>query len=452
MPNLSPEFVENMRALLGAQTDAFLAALEDAPALAMRVHRPGADVSRFVGGAVPWARGGYYLRPGARPGASIEHCAGAFYLQEASAMLPACVLDPARGERVLDLCAAPGGKASQLALALGGTGALVANEIDLSRARALAGNLERLGVVNALVASETPAHLAARWPGAFDAVLVDAPCSGEGMFRRDPDSRAQWSPAAPEGCRKRQAEILDAAAALVRPGGRLVYSTCTFNALENEESVRGFLARHADFSPWEFEVPALGASRGGMLRLWPHTSRGDGHFVARLRRAGEAAPPAAPPCRDDPAARGLLDALHEAAVRRLPAALEGARLRLLGGRLFAAPALAPDADGLRVVSPGTALLRAEKGRVEPEHALAMALEPADALRVAALCEAEARAFLAGEALPREGEKGWTLVTFAGLPLGWGKQSGGTLKNHLPKGLRRALRAERPAPATREIQN
>ena len=427
-----------MRGLLGAQLDAFVEALEGASALAMRLHRPEADASRFLDAPVPWARGGFYLREGARPGASIEHWAGAFYLQEASAMLPAAVLDAQAGERVLDLCAAPGGKASQIAQALGETGTLVANEIELSRARALAGNLERLGVTNALVISETPSRLAARWPGAFDAVLVDAPCSGEGMFRRDPQTRAQWTSAAPQGCQRRQAEILDAAAALVRPGGRLIYSTCTFNALENEGSVEGFLKRHPSFSPWEFETAGLGASQGGMLRIWPHRARGDGQFVARLRKAGDSPLESVPAQKADPAARALLDALHATAVHALPAPLM--RARLSGGRLFAVPARAPETDGMRVLSSGTALLRVEKNRVEPEHALAMALAPGGALRVATLCEAEARAFLAGEALAREGEPGWTLATYAGLPLGWGKQSGETLKNHLPKGLRRALRA------------
>lgn len=453
MQTLFPEFIQSMRALLGAETDAFVRAMEGPPALALRVHRCAEAALPFIEGAVPWADGGFYLRDGARPGASLAHWAGAFYLQEASAMLPAAVLSARPGERVLDLCAAPGGKASQMALAMGGEGALVANEIDPARARVLAGNLERLGVCNAVVTCETPARLAARWPGAFDAVLVDAPCSGEGMFRRDADTRAQWNPAAPAGCQKRQTEILDAAARLVRPGGRLVYSTCTFNALENEQSVRGFLARHADFSPWEFVAPGLGASEGGMLRVWPQRVRGDGQFVARLRRAGEAealwenAPQrgAARARRGEKAegaqdARNLLEQLCATAVRALPEPLSRARMRFVGGRLFAAPAAAPDTDGLRVIWPGTALLRAEKNRVEPEHALAMALAPRQALRVAPLGEDEARAFLAGESLHRAGEPGWTLVACAGLPLGWGKQADGALKNHLPKGLRKALRA------------
>lgn len=389
-------------------------------------------------------------------------------------MLPAAALKARPGERVLDLCAAPGGKSSQIALSMGGEGMLVANEVDTARARVLAANLERLGVTNAVVLNETPVRLAARWPEYFDAVLVDAPCSGEGMFRRDPQSREAWTDAAPRGCRKRQGEILTAAAKMVRPGGRLLYSTCTFNEEENEGSVADFLQAHADFAPEEFALPGLGASRGGMLRIWPHRARGDGQFAALLRRAGDArevsargdgadgsgglssahpaasidmwldALPKARPARragkaaPAPDVAALLQELGKCAVSALPVSPQSARLHLEGRRLIAAPLAAPELDGLRVVSPGLALLRAETGRVEPEHALAMALLPGMARREAALTEKEALAFIAGEALPREGEAGWTLVTHAGLPLGWGKQAGGMLKNHVPKGLRARL--------------
>ena len=474
MPELKPEFIANMRALLGEEAGAFFRALEGAPSLALRSHRGIEAAAPFIEGAVPWAEGGFSLRPGARPGASVAHWAGAFYLQEASAMLPAAALKAKPGERVLDLCAAPGGKSAQIALAMGGEGVLVANEVDTARARVLAANLERLGVTNAVVLNETPARLAARWPEYFDAVLVDAPCSGEGMFRREAQSREAWTDAAPRGCRKRQGEILTAAAKMVRPGGRLLYSTCTFNGEENEGSVADFLQAHADFAPEDFALPGLGASRGGMLRIWPHRARGDGQFAALLRRAGDAgevfargdgadgsgsrpsvhpaasidmwldALPKARPARragkaaPAPDVAALLQELGKCAVSALPVSPQSARLHLEGRRLIAAPLDAPELDGLRVVSPGLALLRAETGRVEPEHALAMALLPGMARREAALTEKEALAFIAGEALPREGEAGWTLVTHAGLPLGWGKQAGGMLKNHVPKGLRARL--------------
>lgn len=283
-------FIEEMRALLGAELDDFLAALEGEPALALRINplRPGAHAAaaEFCGDPVPWAENGFYLRPGVRPGASLAHACGAFYLQEASAMLSAAALGARPGERILDLCAAPGGKTTQIAAAMRGLGVLVSNEPVPSRARILAENLERLGVVNAIAVCAYPEALAARWPEWFDAVLVDAPCSGEGMFRREPAARTEWRPGAPAGCARRQAEILDRAAELLRPGGRLVYSTCTFNRLEDEGSIESFLQRHPEFSLEDFALPGAGRLEGGMLRAWPHRLRGDGHFVARLRKRG----------------------------------------------------------------------------------------------------------------------------------------------------------------------
>ena len=440
-PPLPIEFLNRMGGLLGDEYPAFLRALESPAALALRLNpkRAGAEAAArpFVDGPVPWAANGRYLnqREGLKPGSSVAHAAGAFYMQEASAMASAAVLNAKPGERVLDLCAAPGGKSTQIAAAMGDRGLLVSNDPEPARARALAGNLERMGAANALVVNALPQKLSARWPAYFDAVLVDAPCSGEGMFRRDPAARDEWKPAAPEGCARRQADILDEAAKLLRPGGRLVYSTCTFNDLENEGSVGGFLARHPDFAPEDFSLPGVGASTGGMLRLWPHRVRGDGHFVARLRRAGEPRErqaPAAP--RMDRAVADPLRAL-EREVCRLPAFATDMRLLIQGDRLYAQPLDAPRLDGLRVVCPGLCLLRVGRNHIEPEHALAMALPPEDALRTAELDGDQALAWLRGEALPFDGEAGWTLVLHAGLPLGWGKVSQGTLKNHLPKGLR-----------------
>ena len=354
-------------------------------------------------------------------------------------MASAAALDAQPGEAVLDLCAAPGGKSTQIAAAMKVRGLLVANDPEPTRARALAGNLERMGAANAIVVSSLPKSLAERWPETFDAILCDAPCSGEGMFRRDPESREEWTPAAPQGCAKRQAEILDRAAALLRPGGRLVYSTCTFNRLENEGSVEAFLARHPEFAPEDFALPGVGASASGMLRLWPHRLRGDGHFVAKLRKSGAAAGPGRkrriPAARPDPAVPERL-ALLKRDVCVLPEDIAAMRMFLQGDRLYAAPPEAPELAGLKVLVPGLCLGRVEKNRVEPEHALAMALDPACAHRAIELDDALASAFLAGEAVPVAGEKGWTLALWRGTPLGWGKVSEGVLKNHLPKGLRR----------------
>ena len=438
---LPDAFLDNMRKLLGDEYPAFLRALDQPPALALRLNpkraNAGEAAGAFIDGPVPWAEQGRYLnqREDLRPGASIAHFAGAFYMQEASAMASAEVLDARPGERVLDLCAAPGGKSTQIAAAMGDRGLLISNDPEPSRARALAGNLERMGAANAVVFSALPQRLADRWEGCFDAVLADAPCSGEGMFRRDPASRGEWQQASPAGCARRQAEILDQAARMVRPGGRLVYSTCTFNNLENEGSVLGFLERHPEFSPEDFGLPGVGASMEGMLRLLPHRVRGDGHFVARLRKAGDFRPATAAPAKVDRELAGHLETLART-ICRLPDFLSDMRLLRQGDRLYAQSRDCPPLDGIRVVSSGLCLLRIGRNHVEPEHALAMALPAECALRRAELDGDEARAWLRGEAIDREGEKGWTLALYRGFPLGWGKLSDGVLKNHLPKGLRR----------------
>lgn len=440
MIELNQAFIEQARKMLGDETPAFLRSLEDAPALALRLNprRGGAADAAvdFVDGAVPWEANGRYLRPDVKPGSSVAHAAGAFYMQEASAMASAAALDARPGEHILDLCAAPGGKSTQIAAALGDSGLLVSNDPEPARAKALAGNLERMGVPNAAVVCALPDRLADAWPERFDALLVDAPCSGEGMFRREPQARLEWSPASPEGCAKRQAGILDEAAKMLKPGGRLIYSTCTFNALENEGSVRAFLERHPEFAPEDFALDGVGASEGGMLRLWPHRVRGDGHFVARLRKAGQTPPRRQPPAtRPDREAAALIDALRRE-VCALPEAWADMQPVRLGDRLYLIPADAPETAGLRVVSPGLCLLRAGRNHIEPEHALAMALPPRCALRRCELDDEQATAFLRGEVVPSDGEKGWALALWRGMPLGWGKRSDGALKNHLPKGLRR----------------
>lgn len=351
-------------------------------------------------------------------------------------MVSVAILKPVPGERILDLCAAPGGKTTQIAAALKGEGLLISNEPEPGRAKVLASNLERMGVCNAAVVNTYPDALAKRWEGYFDAVLCDAPCSGEGMFRRDPDSRTEWNPASPAGCAKRQAEILDRAAELVRPGGRLVYSTCTFNRNENEESILNFLDRHPEFEPEDFELESIGKSDRGMIRVWPHRVRGDGHFAARLRKTGESKLPDAPSYRPNKDDMKLIEQL-EKDICTLPDVLK-ARIVRIGDYLYAVPAECPDTKGIKVVSPGTRLVRIGKNYIEPEHALAMALDPDMSRRCMELNDDQAVKYLAGEALDWEGDKGWTLITWKSLPLGWGKASNGLMKNHLPKGLRLSL--------------
>lgn len=344
-------------------------------------------------------------------------------------MLPAAILDPQPGERVLDLCAAPGGKSTQLGGRMMGRGLLVCNEPVLKRAQVLAENIARMGIPNALVVSAMPDQLARRWPEGFDAVQVDAPCSGEGMFRRHPETRDEWSPEAPAGCAKRQAEILDSAAVLVRPGGRIVYSTCTLNTTENEETVLAFLDRHPDFSLEPFRLPGADAPTG-MLTCYPHRMRGEGHFAALLRRSGEGEAAPLPP---DASLRRPDKTQCQALRDFYPGAPEPTAL--LGDTLISLPGC-PDLRGLKALRVGLHL-GSLKGKVfRPDHAWAVSACPPDMPRVA-LSEAQARAYLAGETVPTDG-RGWALPTYAGLALGWGKISDGVMKNHYPRELRRVL--------------
>jgi NOL1/NOP2/sun family putative RNA methylase len=425
------QWLENMKRLLGAQYDQFLEAMAQPPALALRLNalRQGAASPR-AGDPVPWSPHGFYLRPddAQKAGCDIAHAAGAYYMQEASAQAPVQVLAPKPGEVVMDLCAAPGGKSTQIAALLGGRGALVSNDIDFSRARALSGNIERMGVTNAAVVCAAPQMLCGKWAGAFDAILVDAPCSGEGMFRRDPDARRAWTPGAPAGCAARQAKILSCAGRMLRPGGRMVYSTCTFSAEENENVVEGFLRENRDFELRDFELPGAGRSKNGMLRLWPHRLRGDGHFVALLFRSGEGRLP------QKKSAGGIPDALGALLPGRWAERFEGFSVAEANGVFSALPGALPELSGLRVLRGGLRLCDV-RGHVKPDHALAMAFSPQDFDRAVTLDEAKARRYLAGEALRLDAPSGWTHVSWRGLPLGFGKVSEGALKNHLPKGLR-----------------
>ena len=268
MIGLPEAFAERMRRQLGDGLPDFLRALDSEPVRGIRMNplKPFDGMEGYMSGErVPWAENGYYLPADSTAGATVFHEAGAFYLQEPAAMLPAEVLAPEPGELILDLCAAPGGKATQAGLKMRGQGLLVANEPVPKRARILSSNIERMGIPNSVVTCMYPNEIPHTWDELFDGVLADAPCSGEGMFRRDPQTRTEWSPENAAGCAKRQAEILEEAARLVRPGGRLVYSTCTYNPEENEETVSRFLAKHPEFEPEAFSLPGADGSRGMLL-------------------------------------------------------------------------------------------------------------------------------------------------------------------------------------------
>jgi 16S rRNA C967 or C1407 C5-methylase (RsmB/RsmF family)/NOL1/NOP2/fmu family ribosome biogenesis protein len=448
---LPPAFSERMRRQLGGNADAFFAAMERPPVRGLRINPqkiPDRPLDALIGGledAVPWAADGRYLTPDSAAVAHPLHACGAYYIQEPSAMLPAELLKAKPGETVLDLCAAPGGKSTQLAAMMNGRGTLVCNETVPARAGTLGGNLERMGITNAAAVSADPELLARKWPRLFDAVLVDAPCSGEGMFRRRPETRLEWNAGAPASCARRQLRILESAALMLKAGGRLCYSTCTFSAEENEGVVGDFLLSHPEFQPEEYSVPVGGgralSSRNGCLRLYPHEVKGEGHFVALLRktdpRAGEERPAGLLP-----AGRALSppDQQTADAFRTLWKELSETEPpppnASIGDLLVAAPA-PPPLDGLKTFRNGLSLGR-RKGRVfVPDHALALAAPPPD-IRSVPLDEPTAAAYLRGEVLPAGNiANGFWTVSFAGLPLGFVKHSEGQLKNHYPKGLRKS---------------
>ena len=457
MNTLPEAYIAQMKRLLGeAGFFAYEQSLSQPVTRALRVNlllRPDGSLPcpvEGVGERVPWAKGCCFVDGDARPGLSPLHEGGLFYLQEPSALSAVSVLAPQPGERVLDLCAAPGGKSTQIAGLMQGRGLLVCNEPVPSRAQILSRNVERMGVRNAIVTSAMPAQLAPRFPAFFDRILVDAPCSGEGMFRRQPEARDEWSAGSPRGCADRQLEILEAAAKMLAPGGALVYSTCTFNDTENEGVLARFTAAHPEFALEAFELPGLPSGSRGYVHLYPHEIRGEGHFVSLLRKAPDA--PGAPENEEKPRravkpARGRGEQAKKAqqpaiAVPEdvLAPGVSFDRLHAAGGSLWALPEGLDDLsrlDGLRVLRTGLLLAHAEGRRAEPDHALAMALTPCEAARTAELDEAQALAYQAGETLELgDLEPGYTLLTLRGVSLGFGKQAGGVMKNHYPKGLRR----------------
>ena len=424
-------FLERMKSQLGEEYPLFLNSLERPRAVALRFNPLKGDrpVLPFVGKSVPWEAQGFYYDPESRPGLHPYHEAGVYYLQEASAMAPVALLDPRPGEAVCDLCAAPGGKTTQIAGRMEGSGFLLCNEWSPKRAKILSRNIERMGVANALVTNETAENLADRYPGFFDRVLIDAPCSGEGMFRKEEAAVTDWSQETVEMCARRQAQILEEGAKLVRPGGRLVYSTCTFAPEENEQAVHRFLQNHPDFSPEKVDAPWFTPGEDGSFRLWPHKLLGEGHFAAVLRRAGDE-PAQKPVCKAQELPREWNDF-----AKALGITLPVGRPVQFGDTLYWATEGMPDIRGVKVLRPGLELGQLRKGRFEPAHALALWLKNAAAMQDLSAQSKEIAAYMHGETVPSE-RKGWCLVTVDGYSIGWGKGDGKVLKNHYPKGLRR----------------
>lgn len=454
---LPQDFTERMKKMLKEEYPQFIQSYEEKSYRALRFNslKAGRKLPPFHLTPVPWAPYGYYYEEEDRPGKAALHEAGVYYIQEASAMLPAVYLDARPGERVLDLCAAPGGKSTQIASAMQGEGILVCNEIHPARAQILSENIERMGISNAIVMNESPQVLAEHFPCRFDRILVDAPCSGEGMFRKNPKACEEWTLQNVGLCAERQDEIMDAAAAMLRPGGRLVYSTCTFAPDENEGTVSRFIKRNPEFSiedaekfpgmsggvaEW-VEEPAEGIEK--TVRLWPHKIKGEGHYAAVLLKEKAFLPDERMVrCREE---KGISEKevreYTEFCREYIHRDWTGILLKY-GEQLYLAPTHTPSLQKLRVLRPGLHMGTLKKNRFEPAHALALALGPEDVTNSFPLDKEGKRAglYLSGQTFHAEfladGEKGWYLMQTEGYSLGWGKLAGGIMKNHYPKGLRK----------------
>lgn len=461
--NLPIEFEKKMKAFLGNEWDDFLYSYDNNRFQALRFNtlkvQSQEERMRILktlkissDKKVSWADEAYYFDENVRPGKHPYHEMGLYYIQEPSAMSAAALLAPKPGMRVLDLCAAPGGKSTQLATYLGDSGLLVSNEINTQRSRILSQNIERMGIKNAIVTNEDSFVLASHFPGFFNAIQVDAPCSGEGMFRKLPEAIEQWSMENVAICAARQKEILDNAAVMLKPGGTIVYSTCTFSREENEDVIECFLERHPDFTLEEME------------RFWPHKVDGEGHFVAKLVRRGcvdtdlkadrktkknknsKNRKNETKPALTKENMKLLSEFLDETISEDMAAWIKNSRLVMFGEQLYRLPDMEVDIKGLKVQRAGLHIGEFKKQRFEPSHSLALALKISEAKNVVKLtCDnPQTIGFFNGQSVmlsdeqAAECKKGWALVCVDGYPASWGKVNGAQVKNHYPKGLRNKI--------------
>lgn len=469
-------FKERMKSLLGQEYPAFAAAYDRPRTRGLRVNTLKITPEEFVRMApfhlkkIPWAENGFYYEEEDNPSRHPYYFAGLYYLQEPSAMAPASRLGVRPGEKVLDLCAAPGGKSTELGAQLKGRGLLVSNDISGPRMKGLLKNIEVFGITNAFLTNEDPARLAGRFSEYFDKILVDAPCSGEGMFRKEAAMLEAWTPEKTEACARMQAKILDEAVKMLRPGGRLMYSTCTFSPLENEGSVSRILARCSQlrlenmgfcegFAPG---IPEWGGGQSELektVRLWPHRLCGEGHYMALFRKTGERDRELTEACGSRPGGKerrssregggksesprmdGTQKGLFEDFFAHMDFPFAQERLEIRGSMVYVVPE-EEIPRGLAFVRNGLLAGELKKGRFEPSQPLAMAIKASQFDSCLNLCAEDRRAarYIKGETLQVEPgecarEKGWQLVCVDGYPLGWGKLVNGVLRNKYLSGWR-----------------
>ena len=432
------DFLSRIKKQLGDSDrfEAFVSAIDKEPYKALRVNSLKISPEEFIrnnpfgiteNDIVPWCPDGMYYSSEMAPGKHPLHFAGVYYVQEPSAMSVVGKLDVQPGQKVLDLCAAPGGKSTQIATLMKGEGLLVANEPIPKRAEILSENIERLGIGNSLVISADPSAISSRFEGFFDRVLVDAPCSGEGMFRKEEAAVTEWSPENVIMCQSRQRDILKEAVTMLANGGRMVYSTCTFSEEENEQNAE-----------WIAEnCPGMRLLE--MKRLWPQEVKGEGHFYAVFEKDGSASEGKVRPIKgiSEKAVSKFKEFQEENLTVNIEetASFENGSYILFGEELYIVPAQMPSIDALKVLRAGLHLGTLKKDRFEPSFALSHFFTPQMVRKSISLSEEDAVRYLKGETLNVDGQKGYYLITIYDFALGWGKLSGGIMKNHYPKGLR-----------------
>ena len=453
--NLPEDYQSRMQEMLGDEYLQYLDSFNHSYGQTLRVNQlkmePADFIRRFLlNGQVSWCDTGFYYEGDERLSANPYYHAGIYYLQEPSAMAPAAFLPVEPGDKVLDLCAAPGGKSTALAARLQGEGFLLSNDISASRCKPLLKNMEMAGVTNSVITCEAPEKLSGRFAGYFDKVLVDAPCSGEGMFRREPSMVKSWSAEEVKRYAVLQREILFHAAQMLRPGGYLLYSTCTFAKEEDEQTVEYFLEQHKDFSLQELPL-CEGIEMGRVewtlhgredvrncRRFLPHKVKGEGHFAALFKKE-ESADSSFGSVSGDCSTKE-----QKVSKEKIPEAMEDfmrdisdwkqwkKRIFFIKERAFLLPKHCPSLQGLRIVRSGLYLGDCLKKRFEPSQALAMALKSSEYKKSISFPAEDIRIekYLRGETVEIDNTeiKGWTLFCVDGFPLGWGKCDRGRLKN------------------------
>lgn len=442
--NLPTAFLSDMQKLLKTDYASFLKTYDEAPYVGLRVNRLKLSVEKFLEicpfelEPIPWTDDGFYFNPEDRPAKHPYYHAGLYYLQEPSAMAPAAVLRAEPGDLVADLCAAPGGKSLQTASFMKGEGLLVSNDISASRLKALVKNVEMAGIKNVIVMCADPVDLTNALTRVFDKILVDAPCSGEGMFRRDPKGIQSWTEESKYQYADIQSNIMDAVAVMLKEGGICSYSTCTFAMEENEKFLDQFLKKHETFnidpiSNPNFETGIVMENMDSSLsetgRLWPHKVKGEGHFVARLKKQGEhhqtdwknSSPENVPESFQAFVDETMVSFEYSGAFRQIKE------------KLLLEPNHDLELKGLRVLRSGWYLGDLKKNRFEPSQAFAMGLKKENMKRTLDLAvdSQDVYRYLKGETISCAQEKGWILVTVDGYPLGWGKVVNGKLNNKYP---------------------